>query len=147
VSNVANEAVVRDFLKGMEKPISEVPDHLREFMTADCVWGNSGFPPAVGIDDIMGKHAASQQVFGNYNLFAEILNIGSSAGGVVFTERIDVGRNSDGTEILTVPVTGVFEVRDGKISRWTDYYDPRGLLEKLAALPDIMAFFTGKANG
>lgn len=143
---MSNEAVVRAFLKGMEKPITEIPDHLKEFFTADCVWGNTGFPPAVGIEDIMAKHEMSQTVFGTYSLFAEVLHIATGADGVVFTERVDVGRNPDGSEILTVPVVGVFEVRDGKISRWTDYFDPRGLLDKLSVLPDVEAFFTGSAS-
>ncbi|WP_099023622.1 limonene-1,2-epoxide hydrolase family protein [Mycolicibacterium palauense] len=141
---MSNEAVVRAFLKGMEQPISKVPEHLRNSMTEDAVWGNSGFPPCVGIEDIMSKHEMSAQVFGDYVLTAEILNAAEGPGNVVFTERIDVGRTGAGEHILTVPVVGVFEVRDGKISRWTDYFDPRGLLENLAKLPDIEAFFTGK---
>lgn len=141
---MSNEAVVRAFLKGMEQPISKVPEHLRESMTHDAVWGNSGFPPCVGIEDIMSKHEMSAEVFGDYVLTAEILHLAEGPDGVVFTERIDVGRTGAGEHILTVPVVGVFEVRDGKVSRWTDYFDPRGLLENLAKLPDVEAFFTGK---
>lgn len=141
---MSNEAVVREFLKGMEKPLSEVPDHLRKFFTEDATWGNSGFPPCVGIDDIVAKHEMSGEVFGNYRLTAEVLHIAEGGDGVVFTERMDVGRTLEGEEILTVPVAGVFELRDGKISRWVDYFDPRGLLENLAKLPDVEAYFTGK---
>lgn len=142
---MSNQAVVQAFLKGMEQPISRVPEHLRKSMTSDAVWGNSGFPPCVGIEDIMSKHEMSGQVFGDYVLSAEILHIAESPNGVVFTERVDVGRTEAGEHILTVPVVGVFEVRDGKIARWTDYFDPRGLLEALSVLPDVEAFFTGKA--
>ena len=142
---MSNQAVVQAFLKGMEQPISRIPEHLRKSMTDDAVWGNSGFPPCVGIDDIMSKHEMSAKVFGDYVLTADILHIAESPDGVVFTERIDVGRTQAGEEILTVPVVGVFEVRDGKIARWTDYFDPRGLLEGLSVLPDVEAFFTGKA--
>ncbi|MCX2930854.1 nuclear transport factor 2 family protein [Mycobacterium sp. CVI_P3] len=141
---MSNEAVVQAFLKGMEKPISQIPEHLRSSMTEDCVWGNSGFPPAVGLEDIAAKHEMSSVVFGEYVLHAEILHIAEGADGVVFTERMDYGRTLAGEEILTVPVVGVFEVRDGKIARWTDYFDPRGLLDALSVLPDVEAFFTGK---
>ncbi|WP_179471633.1 limonene-1,2-epoxide hydrolase family protein [Mycolicibacterium vinylchloridicum] len=141
---MSNEAVVRAFLEGLEQPISKVPDHLRRSMTEDAVWGNSGFPPAVGLQDIASKHEMSAEVFGDYVLTAEILHIAEGADGVVFTERMDVGRTQEGEELLTVPVTGVFEVRDGKIARWTDYFDPRGLLNALSALPDVEAYFTGK---
>ncbi|TXI52858.1 MAG: hypothetical protein E6Q57_04390 [Mycobacterium sp.] len=141
---MSNEAVVRAFLKGMEQPISLVPEHLRNSMTPDAVWGNTGFPPAVGLDDIAAKHEMSGEVFGDYVLTAEILHIAEGPDGIVFTERMDVGRSQAGEELLTVPVVGVFEVRDGKIARWTDYFDPRGLLDALSALPDVEAYFTGK---
>ena len=141
---MSNVAVVRAFLEGMQSAISQVPEHLRRSMTADAEWGNSGFPPCVGIDDIISKHEMSGEVFGDYVLTAEVLHIAEGADGVVFTERIDVGRTGAGEHILTVPVVGVFEVRDGKVARWTDYFDPRGLLENLAKLPDVEAYFTGK---
>lgn len=139
-----NVAVVRAFLKGLEQPISKVPEHLRNSMTEDAVWGNSGFPPSVGIEDIMSKHKMSGEVFGDYVMDAKLLNIAEGENNVVFTERLDVGSTQEGGEILTVPVVGVFEVRDGKIARWTDYFDPRGLLEGLSSLPDVETYFTGK---
>lgn len=141
---MSNIDIVRDFLDGMETPISQVRDHLRKFLTEDALWGNCGFPPAVGIEDISAKHELSQEVFGDYRLHVQLLHIAESEAGVVFTERIDVGRTAEGEEILTVPVTGVFELRDGQISRWTDYFDPAGLMTHLNKLPEIGAFFTGK---
>ncbi|CAA0105288.1 Limonene-1,2-epoxide hydrolase [Mycolicibacterium vanbaalenii] len=141
---MSNEAVVRAFLKGMEQPLSKVPAHLRASMTDDAVWGNSGFPPCVGIEDIVSKHEMSGEVFGDYVLTAEVFHLAEGPDGVVFTERVDVGRTQAGEEILTVQVVGVFEVRDGKIARWTDYFDPRGLLAGLSELPDVEAYFTGK---
>ncbi|MEW6471465.1 MAG: limonene-1,2-epoxide hydrolase family protein [Actinomycetota bacterium] len=142
---MTNEQVVRDFISGMDQPISQVREHLQKYLTDDCLWGNSGFPPARGIEDIVQKHELSEKVFGDYRLKVELLNVASN-GNVVFTERVDRGVQADGTPILSVDVTGVFEVRDGKICRWTDYFDPRGLLERLAVLPDIESFFTGQTN-
>ena len=76
---MSNEAVVRAFLKGMQSPISQVPEHLRRSMTTDAEWGNSGFPPCVGIDDIISKHEMSGEVFGDYVLTAEVLHIAEGA--------------------------------------------------------------------
>jgi limonene-1,2-epoxide hydrolase len=140
-----NEQIVLDFLAGMHQPISQVPTHLKACLTEDATWGNCGFPPAVGIDDIMAKHEASMTVFGEYVLDVTIHNI-ASKGNVVFTERTDVGRQLDGTEIMTVPVTGVFELRDGRICRWVDYFDPAELLQRISVLPDTAAFFQGKSD-
>jgi limonene-1,2-epoxide hydrolase len=141
---MSNTTIVRDFIAGLENPISGAGAHLRKFLTDDAVWGNCGFPPAVGIEDIVTKHELSGKVFGDYVMNISLLHIAEGEDGVVFTERVDVGRTQEGEEILTVPVTGVFEIRDGKISRWTDYFDPAGLLNRLNELPDVGAYFTGK---
>ena len=45
-----------------------------------------------------------------------------ATGSVVMNERTDVMRRKDGGEI-SLPVTGVFEVVDGKIAAWRDYFD------------------------
>jgi limonene-1,2-epoxide hydrolase len=47
-------------------------------------------------------------------------------GDVVFTERVD--RMSIGGNKVAVPVAGVFEVRDGKIAAWRDYFDMQQLM-------------------
>ena len=43
-------------------------------------------------------------------------------GDVVMTERLDMIKGPDGS-LHGVPVMGTFVVTDGKISRWTDYWD------------------------
>ena len=50
----------------------------------------------------------------------EILAV-ASRGEVVFTERVD--RFTVGGKEIALPVAGVFEVRDGKIAAWRDYFD------------------------
>ena len=52
----------------------------------------------------------------------------------MLTERLDMIRSADG-ELHGVPVMGTFILRDGKITRWTDYFD--------TALPTRM--MTGEA--
>jgi limonene-1,2-epoxide hydrolase len=37
-------------------------------------------------------------------------------------ERADVMRRKD-AEPISLPVTGVFEIEDGKIAAWRDYFD------------------------
>ena len=54
----------------------------------------------------------------------------AAAGDVVLTERID--HIGTGDTRFPVPVMGAFEVRDGKIARWRDYFDT-GLLGKMMA--------------
>ena len=49
----------------------------------------------------------------------EIKNI-SAAGDVVLTERVD---QFTGTKSMSLQVMGVFEIKDGKIAAWRDYFD------------------------
>jgi limonene-1,2-epoxide hydrolase len=45
-------------------------------------------------------------------------------GGVAMSERLErFKRRVDGETVLELPVTGVFVMRDGKISEWRDYFD------------------------
>jgi len=43
-------------------------------------------------------------------------------GDIVMNERLDTV-SQPGTPDVAVPVMGVFELRDGKISAWRDYFD------------------------
>jgi limonene-1,2-epoxide hydrolase len=52
-------------------------------------------------------------------------------GGTVLTERVDVFR-LPGREI-SLPVMGTFEVVDGKIAAWRDYFDMNQFMSQLAA--------------
>jgi limonene-1,2-epoxide hydrolase len=57
----------------------------------------------------------------------EVLGIASS-GDLVFTERIDRFRMMGKT--VALPVAGVFQVRDGKIAAWRDYFDMQSWLRQ-----------------
>jgi limonene-1,2-epoxide hydrolase len=48
-------------------------------------------------------------------------------GPVVFLERID--RHHLATGWVELPVNGVFEVRDGRIALWRDYFDAATILK------------------
>jgi limonene-1,2-epoxide hydrolase len=58
-----------------------------------------------------------------------MLNLAAS-GDVVFTERVDVFTYPDNT--VELPVAGVFEVRDGKIAAWRDYFDVNMFMSQMA---------------
>lgn len=51
------------------------------------------------------------------------------AGDVVFIERLD--RHLFGAKWVELPVTGVFEVKDGKIVFYRDYFDAEVLTAQL----------------
>ena len=54
------------------------------------------------------------------------------SGDTVFVERLD--RHQLPNEWVELPVTGVFTVRDGKITHWRDYFDMNVFAAQMAAL-------------
>jgi limonene-1,2-epoxide hydrolase len=58
---------------------------------------------------------------------------GAAREGVVLTERVDVLTGP--LLFLDLPVCGTFEVRDGQITLWRDYFDLAGAGAKLLVSP------------
>jgi limonene-1,2-epoxide hydrolase len=110
--------VVRQFCALMEK---RDPDALRPFLADDAVYQNVGMPATTGVDAIVENLGAQFSMFPDAYAF-EIVNIAGD-GPVVLTERLDYIQTPDGAK-PAVPVMGTFVVGDdGKITRWTDYFD------------------------
>ncbi len=110
------DAVVRAFIKEWD---AEHPDiqHLLTYFADDAVYHNLPAKPAVG-------KAAIEKTLQYANQFNsqgwEIVNQ-TAAGNVVINERRDrfIINGND----VELPVCGVFELRDGKIAAWRDYFD------------------------
>jgi limonene-1,2-epoxide hydrolase len=131
VSNPAD--VVRDFCARMER---RDPDALRPLLAENAVYQNVGMPAFTGVDAIVENMAAQFSMFPDAYAF-EIVNIASD-GPVVLTERLDYIQTPDGAK-PAIPVMGTFVVGDdGKITRWTDYFD-FNLTIKLLQGEDISA--------
>jgi limonene-1,2-epoxide hydrolase len=107
--------VVRDFCAAWE---ARDQQRILDAFTDDAVYHNIPMQPAKGKDAIKGLLAmilgpATEVSF-------EIAHIAAN-GDTVMTERIDTFRMGERT--VALPVMGVFEVRDGKIAAWRDYFD------------------------
>lgn len=124
--------VVQEFCDSMVKRDAEL---LRPYLADDVSYQNAGMPAAVGIDDVIANLAGQFAMFADsyeyrtHNAVAE--------GDVVMNERTDHVRGPDGT-VHALPVMGTFIVRDGKIARWTDYWDT-GLMGKMMGGEDVSA--------
>ena len=109
------EQIVRDLCEAVRKHDAEA---LRPFFTDDVVYHNIPMDPAVGIDAAIavvdGFFAMSE------SLVIETLHL-AVRDNVVLTERIDTF--TVGKIVAPLPVMGTFEIRDGKISAWRDYFD------------------------
>ena len=108
------ESVVREFCAAWSRrDIGE----LLEYFTDDAVYHNMPMEPVTGKDgirEVLNLFVPAE------SLEAEILHL-ATRGNLVFTERVD--RLKLGGKDVTLPVAGVFEVRDGKIAAWRDYFD------------------------
>jgi len=125
--------VVRRFCALMEGRDAEA---LRPMIADNAVYQNVGMPASNGVNAIVENMAAQFAMFPDAYAF-EIVNMASD-GPVVLTERLDYIQAPDGSK-PAVPVMGTFVVgEDGKITRWTDYFDV-SLTVKLLQGEDISA--------
>jgi limonene-1,2-epoxide hydrolase len=110
--------VVREFCALMER---RDPDAMRPLLADNAVYQNVGMPAFTGVDAIVENLGAQFSMFPDAYAF-EIVNIAND-GSVVLTERLDYIQTPDGAK-PAIPVMGTFVVGDdGKITRWTDYFD------------------------
>ena len=110
------EAIVNAFMAEFD---AEHPDaeQLASYFTDDAVYHNMPMAPAEGIEAVKAALTGVSQMTSRG---WEVLHSAAS-GDVVLNERVD-RFDMGGTEVA-VQVCGVFELRDGKIARWRDYFD------------------------
>jgi limonene-1,2-epoxide hydrolase len=111
-----NEKIVAQFLETWRRMNV---DEMLGYMTDDAVYHNIPIAPLQGRSEIRkGIHQ-----FAGMLKAVEIKIVNSAAAGnLVINERIDTMVMHDGKR-TDMPVAGVFELRDGKISAWRDYFD------------------------
>lgn len=108
--------VVTEFCKLWASPD---PDQLADYFTEDAVYHN------IPMEPVAGREAIKQFIAGFTAAFDGIdfqIQRQISDGNMVMNERTDVMRRKDGAE-MPLPVMGVFEVVDGQIAAWRDYFD------------------------
>ncbi len=110
-----NEEVVRDFIDAWSRLD---PAELVQYFTANGTYHNMPAGPVTGRENI-------ERLIGGFlrdwsSTHWDILNI-VSRGDVVFAERLD--RTMVGAKAVDLPCCGVFEMQDGKIKVWRDYFD------------------------
>jgi len=120
---MSSEQIVRDFCAAWER---KDMDELLTFFTDDAVYHNIPLEPAVGHEAIKG--VMEMFVPMSKEIEFKILNIAAD-GDTVITERVDTFVMDGGT--ISIPVAGVFEVKDGKIAAWRDYFDMQQFMSQM----------------
>jgi limonene-1,2-epoxide hydrolase len=109
------ESVVRDFCRTVER--RDVPA-LMAFFTEDAVYHNMPGEAVKGTAAV--RKAIESYVPTAASIDWEIVHA-AQVGDTVLTERID--RFVIGGKPVVLPVMGAFDLRQGKIAAWRDYFD------------------------
>lgn len=107
--------VIRAFLAAMAKLDY---DTAMTYVSDDCEYVNV---PIMTVHGPAGIRSVLEPFFAPTLENEWIIKATASDGPVVFMERLDRHRLPNGWAEL--PVTGVFEVHDGRITSWRDYFD------------------------
>jgi limonene-1,2-epoxide hydrolase len=112
--------VVRRFCAAWSDNIGAA--ELAAFFTDDAVYHNIPLAPVTGREAIANTIASFIRpgAPGIEGIQFRVINIAAN-GPVVMTERVDVFKLPN--KSFELPVMGIFEVSDGKIRAWRDYFD------------------------
>lgn len=110
-----NEQIIRDFI-GAWSRLDSV--ELASYFTADGCYYNMPTQPVKGRENVQKFIAGFIANWASTDW--EILHL-VAQGDVVFCERVD--RTTFASGGVDLPCLGVFEMSDGKIKEWRDYFD------------------------
>ena len=117
MNSMESVAFIRRFI---EACVRADADEFADYFTEDAVWWNAPWEPVQGREAIREtlRRGAQRMIA----LPWEVRHIVSD-GDTVMTERVDNFMVGDSR--ISVPCMGIFELRDGKIAAWRDYWDSR----------------------
>ena len=115
MTSTENIAIITEFIAAWSRLD---PDELADYFTEDGCYHNIPVGPVAGRDNVRAMIAAFTADWTATRW--DLLNIVGS-GDVVIAERLD--RTQAGDKSVDLPCTGVFEIENGKIKVWRDYFD------------------------
>ena len=119
-----NEKIIREFISSWSELNA---DKLADFFSEDGVYHNMPMKPVKGKENVRQFIAGFTQPWTETTW--DILSI-ASTGELVIVERLD--RTQAGDKAVDLPCVGVFEMQDGKIKVWRDYFDSNSYFKAMA---------------
>jgi len=110
-----NEEIIRNFIAAWSRLNTE---ELVAYFCEDGIYHNMPADPVAGHEALTGFIGAF--ISGWDKTDWEILNL-LVDGDIVIVERMD--RTVAGGKSVDLPCCGVFEMRNGKVAVWRDYFD------------------------
>lgn len=123
-------AIVEDFLKSWMPDRHSIHAAIRRHFTEATVYENVGLSTTTGPEEAVTLMERFRKAKGMEAIDIEILAIGAQ-GGTVLTERVDHLIDANGKDYHAGRCMGVFEVKDGKITAWRDYFDTAGFTQAM----------------
>ncbi len=110
-----NITIIREFIEAWSTLDA---DRLAEYFTEDGIYHNMPTQPVSGKENV---RTFIQNFLATWTETQwDVLNI-LGEGNLVIAERLDRTKTSLGD--VDLPCTGVFEMEDGRIKVWRDYFD------------------------
>lgn len=113
---MSNTNIVQDFIAAVCR---NQKDEILAFFSDDARYHNIPLEPRIGKAEIWQELEIIQGQASDIEW--PLHNIAEAANGNVLTERTDRFKVND--KWVEIPVMGVFEIVDGKITGWRDYFD------------------------
>lgn len=101
-------------------------DVIVDFFTPDAIYHNIPMAAVQGTDAIRATLAS---FMGPETKVAFETTYQAVNGNVVLNERVDIFTTGD--KVIKLPVMGTFEVVDGKIAAWRDYFDLQQFMSQM----------------
>lgn len=118
---------VTAFLAEWDKSREAMLASYQAYFTPETIWENVGMSTTTGIDEAIALLGQFDATYDVKTVGVDMINI-SAAGNVVMTERVDRLIAAAGHEVMAIRMMGVFEVENGKIVYWRDYFDTAAIV-------------------
>lgn len=118
--------VVTAFIGEWSKSHDALIQAHHTYFTPQTIWENVGWSTTVGVDEALAFVRKFEEQTGLATMEVDMLAI-SATGNKVLTERVDRLLDGSGKVLVSMRLMGIFEVEDGKIVKWRDYFDTAAL--------------------
>ncbi|HEY1967410.1 MAG TPA: limonene-1,2-epoxide hydrolase family protein [Pseudonocardia sp.] len=118
--------LVREFFASWAGSFDAMCAAFRARFGPDCDWDQRPMVRTTGPEAAVRFLERTRALGGLDTIGVDLLSL-AVTGNTVHTERVDHLRRADGSLIASAPVAGVLTLRDDRIVRWREYFDPTGL--------------------
>lgn len=127
---MSNIKIVEGFFEAIAENKKE---KIMAFFDEESVFNNIPMGPVKGREAIWGILKITAET--SSEVLFEVLNIAETDDGVVLTERVDYFQMPH--RRVAFPLMGVFEIEDGIIRQWRDYFDLKQSMDQMPTDTDL----------